>query len=417
LFTQAVAQLYQVVETPYPVYFEQALNCTRLLSRVCPFLLEKSTSSLTIAETAPQEGVVFVRDLLWSRQRGETKPSADPTTSTAETASSDSSKAEDPSLSPEEERKLADLKEPDPAAETHEPEPLAVILVNTLFHLLFLPDFTIEDPNMDFSENDINTPEFRSALMWAPGVGSIEKSVVSSTSFDENRIEVLRLMIATFSDALFQSPEGFDPCGSLWLEIATSAEIPYAEIVFCSLMNTVLGYDPVGWGLPYGNLVSTDTAKQLMEVAIQVLIILLDYGYPIKPPAGSAAEPASPGPQSVTYIAADDVEAQGFNIFRKLLSSIDAPDQLNFIFRGFSRLLNNAHKSESSYLPYSVTRIGVEQVSSLAVVGMLLFKPGRSIGIAGVVLEVHRRDPEVHALHPQAQRHLRDLGPDLLFHD
>ena len=29
LFTQAVAQLFQVVETPYPVYFDQALNCTR----------------------------------------------------------------------------------------------------------------------------------------------------------------------------------------------------------------------------------------------------------------------------------------------------------------------------------------------------------------------------------------------------
>lgn len=113
--------------------------------------------------------------------------------------------------------------------------------------------------------------------------------------------------------------------------------------------------------MPYGNLVATDTAKQLMEMAVQVLIILLDYGYPIKPPATST-EPPSPGPQSVIYISADDTEAQGFNIFRKLLSSIDAPDQLNFIFRGFSRLLNNAHKSESSYLPYSVTRIGVEQV-------------------------------------------------------
>ena len=44
------------------------------------------------------------------------------------------------------------------------------------------------------------------------------------------------------------------------------------------------GYDPVGWGLPYGNFVATDTAKPLMESAIQALIILLDYGHPIKPP-------------------------------------------------------------------------------------------------------------------------------------
>eukprot|EP01032_Pedospumella_encystans_P023230 gene23230-26298_t len=31
MVTQAVAQLYQVVETPYPIYFDQALNCARIL--------------------------------------------------------------------------------------------------------------------------------------------------------------------------------------------------------------------------------------------------------------------------------------------------------------------------------------------------------------------------------------------------
>lgn len=54
LFTQAVAQLYQVVETPYPVYFDQALNCSRVLARVVPLLLEKEDKS--------------IRDMFWSRQ-------------------------------------------------------------------------------------------------------------------------------------------------------------------------------------------------------------------------------------------------------------------------------------------------------------------------------------------------------------
>jgi hypothetical protein len=100
-----------------------------------------------------------------------------------------------------------------------------------------------------------------------------------------------------------------------------------------------------------------------METAVQVLIALLDYGYPIKL-SNSSSEVSS---QSVTYISSNDVEAQGFNIFRKLLSGVDSPDQLNFIFRGFSRLLNNVHQSESSYLPYSVTRISIEQVSLLVI--------------------------------------------------
>lgn len=41
LFTQAVAQLCQIVETPYNIYFDQALNCVRVLTRVLPFVLEK----------------------------------------------------------------------------------------------------------------------------------------------------------------------------------------------------------------------------------------------------------------------------------------------------------------------------------------------------------------------------------------
>lgn len=194
LFTQAVAQLYQVVETPYPVYFDQALTCVRILTRLLPFIVESDAQ--------------FVHTLLWERQTVKKDPSAE-------------SEGED-----------------------QETEPLGVILVNTMFHLLFLPDFTIEDPNADFTENDVNSLQFKSALMWAPGVGSIEKSIVGSSQYDRNRIEVLRLMISAFCDSLFQSPDSYDSCQSLWLEVATSSDTPYADVVFYSLMNIVLGmYD------------------------------------------------------------------------------------------------------------------------------------------------------------------------------
>ena len=136
------------------------------------------------------------------------------------------------------------------------------------------------------------------------------------------------------------------------------------------------GYDPVGWGVPYGNLLAVDTAKPLMETAVQALIILLDYGHPICPPSSSqqlrnqSADPTSStfdpaASTALPYVNPEDTETRGFNIFRKILSSINAPDQLNFIFRGFIRLLNNVHQSESSYLPFSVTRIGIEQVLDL----------------------------------------------------
>lgn len=48
LFTQATAQLCQIVETPYNIYFDQALNCARVLTRILPFLLEKGESMRSI---------------------------------------------------------------------------------------------------------------------------------------------------------------------------------------------------------------------------------------------------------------------------------------------------------------------------------------------------------------------------------
>lgn len=123
-------------------------------------------------------------------------------------------------------------------------------------------------------------------------------------------------------------------------------------------MSYLIGYDPIGWGLPYGNLLTTDTAKELSEVAVQTLLILIDYGYPISSSAATLSTV-----NNVPYVMPQDVDSQGFNVFRKIMHDIESPDHLNFIYRGFVRLLNNAHESESAYLPGSVTRISLEQVS------------------------------------------------------
>ena len=195
LFTQAVAQLYQVVETPYPVYFDQALNCMRILSRVLPFMLESDSKA--------------VKDLFWARQRVPRRkdsvhalPPATPATPThvGKPGSTPAPKGglADPGTPPAPpsasaaaaaEGAIASLMTPDgsaangttingssssgggdvgssnttshgpsdddEAAEHHDTEPVAVILVNAMLHLLFLPDFTIEDPNVDFTEDDV----------------------------------------------------------------------------------------------------------------------------------------------------------------------------------------------------------------------------------------------------------------------
>lgn len=54
----------QVVETPSPIYFDQALNCVRVLTRLLPFMLEN-----------PEDAVVY--DLCWRRQPVE-QPATQP---------------------------------------------------------------------------------------------------------------------------------------------------------------------------------------------------------------------------------------------------------------------------------------------------------------------------------------------------
>ena len=170
LFTQAVAQLFQVVETPYPVYFDQALNCARILARILPFMLESNSD--------------MCRNLCWQKQLVQKERPADGSVRTASSSSSGGGGGNSSSgnggdgLVPSEVAAAAGQPSASASAsasaptETQEGEPLAVILINAIFHLLFLPDLTIEDPQKDFSDEDIHTQEFKNALMWAPGVGS-----------------------------------------------------------------------------------------------------------------------------------------------------------------------------------------------------------------------------------------------------
>lgn len=60
----------------------------------------------------------------------------------------------------------------------------------------------------------------------------------------------------------------------------------HALPLFTSLLNVVCAYDPVGYGIPYNHLLFSDYREQLVEQAIQILIVTLEHE------AGSAASVA-----------------------------------------------------------------------------------------------------------------------------
>ncbi|EEC42643.1 predicted protein [Phaeodactylum tricornutum CCAP 1055/1] len=221
LFTQAVAQLCQIVETPYNIYFDQALNCVRVLTRMLPFLLEKGTQSNIYI------GLVT----------------------------------------------------------SDEQEPLALLVVHAAMHMLFLPQFTCdyyEDSSSTVAQRRRERVETKDDKELKADAGLKVKTVDwGVTLYDKNRIEVLRLVLTACCDPLFSPADEYNPLASRWLAVATAADAPNACCLFFSLLNTILHYDPRG--LPVAAGFSENSHVKLVELSAQVLCVLLDCGIPGSP--------------------------------------------------------------------------------------------------------------------------------------
>lgn len=83
---------------------------------------------------------------------------------------------------------------------------------------------------------------------------------------DTNRAEVLRAFLVCLSPTLYRSPaeeskleqrvlgmvvDNATISSFFFKDLVTSKKNPVALPLFYSLLNTAVGYDPIGWGLPY----------------------------------------------------------------------------------------------------------------------------------------------------------------------
>lgn len=78
------------------------------------------------------------------------------------------------------------------------------------------------------------------------------------------------------------------------MHVLTPSRCPgrHALPLFTSLLNVVCAYDPVGYGIPYNHLLFADYREQLVEQAVQILIVTLEHdgGLPHRPPSPSSIE-------------------------------------------------------------------------------------------------------------------------------
>uniref|UniRef100_A0A3B3Z3X0 HID1 domain containing b n=1 Tax=Poecilia mexicana TaxID=48701 RepID=A0A3B3Z3X0_9TELE len=282
---KAVERLVQCADSGCPSEKERqiVLNCTRLLTRILPYIFEDADW----------------RGFFWSTIPG-TKKSG------------------------------------------NEARPLAESLLLTVADLLFCPDFTVQSHKKNNPVKEMRSID-SCEYIWEAGVG-FAQSPPPNYIHDRNRTELLKLLLTCFSEAMYLSPSSETQVLNPWVSFFCSAENRHALPLFTSLLNVVCSYDPVGYGIPYNHLLFSDYREQLVEQALQVLIVTLEHetGYTLNYTANNVKETSGPD-----------------NLFVNYLSRIHREEDLSFVLRGFAQLLNNP--LIQTYLPRSTKKIHFHQ--------------------------------------------------------
>ncbi|CAK5129070.1 unnamed protein product [Meloidogyne enterolobii] len=234
---------------------------------------------------------------------------------------------------------------PEKEGNTENRPPLGSLLLNSLSHLLFCPNFTVGLNIKSLSK--IDSCEY----IWQSGVGFAGKPP-SSAVYDANRTEILKLLLVCFSEIIYNRETEISKIR--WITCFTSAEnrnvvslklISFPNFlsknfklpIFTSLLNIICSYDPVGLGVPYNYLLMTDFREPLVKVSLQFLIVCLDKDSHSKNEEDGYAE----------------------NYFINYLSRIHREEDFDFILKGFTRLLNN--QLQATYFPKSLKKIEFHQ--------------------------------------------------------
>mmetsp|Transcript_22806 Transcript_22806/g.52133 ORF Transcript_22806/g.52133 Transcript_22806/m.52133 type:complete len:723 (+) Transcript_22806:85-2253(+) len=293
-----------------PAMTTTVCTATRLLTRTMPFLLEASDDATVL-------------EILWrpgGMQVAQEEASA--------TSSADQGK------------------------EAVEQAVLAHNILNCILRLLFLPQFTVT-PRGPPAEKALGAKLPRdkvdARVVWKGGVGvSVELPTKSSQVQHKNRAEVLRCLLACLSGPLFQTADEYQEKPSPWLVNCTGGQVAHTANLFVSLLSTVMSYDPVGWGLPYGGYFSSGSEEELVDVCLQVLCVLMDFDSEIY----GEIEDETTGEMKKRQ-----------NVYRFMLKNVHKDHEIDLIFTGITGLLSTTYQANHTYLPNSFRSVGFYQES------------------------------------------------------
>ncbi|KAK6439333.1 hypothetical protein LTR95_004458 [Oleoguttula sp. CCFEE 5521] len=198
--------------------------------------------------------------------------------------------------------------------------PLGEELLDLLVNALFLLGFTLPRRGDENGRAD-NAVTYS---IWQSGIGC-KQSVGMSKENERNAMEVLRLLLAICSRAMYIMPNvaaQADVKALTYLTTQSSRQVVLS--LLCSLLNTVLKYNPASWRVPLDLSAITKDPKQLLVTySLQLLTILIIYPVPGDEP----------------------------NAFRKALGRLHRVEDFQFIQQGLTVVLSQPILGVASYVP------------------------------------------------------------------
>ncbi|KAG9319410.1 hypothetical protein KVV02_006117 [Mortierella alpina] len=342
----------------------QVLNCVRVLTRILPFIFES------------EELMQWEERYFWTPHTVVASSKGHP----APLSGAKATPVPECEIQP-----MPHLDQPDPITGTSQTDdqllkleeravPLrGQRLIKTLLDLLFTSGFTLPTA--------LETKTRVSHVIWDAGIGS-SKAIGSSKELDDNRTEILRLLLVLFSRSMYISPAAITTTENRWIDaVVTGSDRQATLAILCSLINSALKYNPSGWGLPYNHVVFSDQKELLVMLSLQTIVVLLDY-YVIEHPQPqspslrrseeharvevdqglmtSASSSASSPAATTVALATSSAQAAGAGItnqFRYYLSRLHREQDFAFLTDGLYRILSNPMAASSTYLPGSTKQV------------------------------------------------------------
>lgn len=276
---------------------KEVLNCVRILTRVLPFIYESDHLR------------AWEQRFFWDQ-------------STVGTSTRSARNISGESLSAETLKAPTNPDDNDDSSLTPQPEsarPLGVELVDSLLDLAFWSGFTLPS-----NANGRNGPTYG---FWQSGI-AYERRTETSKEFESRRTEIMQLLLTLESKSIYGSSNDYLLHGAEAIEcISNHSDRKKVQYLLCSLLNTVLKYQPDARYIRYG-----ESPKEVHETHVRTCLDFLLVNLLNRSPWDDENKPVPS------------------NRFRDLFSHLHKATHLQFLADGILKILRQPLEASNNAL-------------------------------------------------------------------